>query len=91
MTIKLFNHQKKNISTSELTSNITEKFHDDCKYLNYEIPTHEPKATENIELMVNMIHELLKINLHMKIKNTFILKLKILEIMENFQIKILMI
>ena len=52
--------KEKNISISELTSNITEKFHDDCKYLNCEIPTHEPKATENIELMVNMIQELLK-------------------------------
>ncbi len=52
--------KEKNISISELTSSITEKFHDDCKYLNCEIPTHEPKATENIELMVNMIQELLK-------------------------------
>ncbi len=52
--------KEKNISISDLTSNITEKFHDDCKYLNCEIPTHEPKATENIQLMVNMIQELLK-------------------------------
>ena len=36
------------------------KFHDDCKYLFCETPTHEPKATENIKLMIEMIDELLK-------------------------------
>ena len=46
--------KEKNISISELTSNITKKFHEDCKYLNCETPTHEPKATENIEPMINM-------------------------------------
>ena len=69
--------KEKNISISELTSSITEKFHDDCKYLNCEIPTHEPKATENIELMVNMIQELLnnkfayenKKHVYFKVKN----------------------
>ena len=40
--------KEKNISISELTLNITKKFHEDCKYLNCEIPTHEPKATDNI-------------------------------------------
>ena len=61
--------KEKNISISELTSSITEKFHDDCKYLNCEIPTHEPKATENIELMVNMIQELLKNKFAYEINN----------------------
>ena len=47
------------ISISELTKNITEIFHDDCKYLNCEKPSYEPKATDNIELMVEMIKELM--------------------------------
>ena len=52
--------KEKNISINELTSNITKKFHDDCNYLNCEIPTHEPKATDNIELMISMVKELIK-------------------------------
>ena len=52
--------KEKNISISELTLDITKKFHEDCKYLNCEIPTHEPKATDNIEPMINMIQELIK-------------------------------
>ena len=52
--------KEKNISITELTSKITKKFHDDCEYLNCEIPTHEPKATDNIEEMINMIGELIK-------------------------------
>ena len=52
--------KEKNISISELTLNITKKFHEDCKYLNCEIPTYEPKATDNIEPMINMIQELIK-------------------------------
>ncbi len=52
--------KEKNISITELTSNITKKFHDDCNYLNCEIPTHEPKATDNIEPMILMIKELIK-------------------------------
>ena len=54
--------KEKNISITELTSKITKKFHDDCSYLNCEIPTHEPKATDNIELMINMTQELIKSN-----------------------------
>ena len=52
--------KEKNISITELTSRITKKFHEDCEYLNCEIPTHEPKATDNIEEMINMIGELIK-------------------------------
>ena len=48
--------KEKNISINELTSNITKKFHDDCNYLNCEIPTHEPKATDNIPyLLINCL------------------------------------
>ena len=52
--------KEKKISTTELTSNITKKFHEDCNYLNCVSPTHEPKATDNIELMIKMINELIK-------------------------------
>ncbi len=53
---------EKKISISDLTKKITNIFHDDCKYLNCENPTHEPKATENISLMVEMISALIKKN-----------------------------
>ena len=57
---KIINSSKeKNISTSELTEKITKNFHDDCDYLNCEKPDYEPKATENIKLMIEMIKELI--------------------------------
>ena len=49
-------------SIDELTKKITNIFHEDCKYLNCEVPTHEPKATENISLMIEMIDKLIKNN-----------------------------
>ena len=51
---------EKKISISDLTNKISKNFHDDCAYLNCEAPTHEPRATENINLMIEMIKELLK-------------------------------
>ena len=48
------------ISVSELTGKITSIFHEDCKYLNCESPTHEPRATDNISLMIDMINKLIK-------------------------------
>ena len=57
---KIINSSKeKNISISELTKKITKTFHDDCNYLNCEKPTNEPKATENIKLMIEMIENLI--------------------------------
>ena len=53
---------EKNISIGDLTKKITKTFHEDCKYLNCEVPTHEPKATENISLMIEMIGKLIKNN-----------------------------
>ena len=50
------------ITISELTNKVTSIFHDDCKYLNCENPTHEPRATENISSMIEMISELIKNN-----------------------------
>jgi len=52
--------KENNISISELTNKVTESFGEDCNYLNCETPTHQPKATENIDLMINMISELIK-------------------------------
>ena len=53
---------EKNISIGDLTNKITKIFHEDCEYLNCEIPSHEPKATENISLMIEMISKLIKNN-----------------------------
>ncbi len=53
---------EKNISTQKLTEKITKNFHDDCDYLVCEKPTNEPKATENISLMIEMINKLIKKN-----------------------------
>ena len=54
--------QDKKISTSEITKKVTKNFHDDCIFLNCQKPTEEPKATENIDLMIDMISELLDKN-----------------------------
>ena len=51
--------KEKKISISELTSKITKNFHNDCEYLFCEKPTAEPKATENIDLMIKMISNLI--------------------------------
>ena len=51
--------KEKKISISELTNKITTNFHEDCKYLFCEKPTEEPKATENINLMIEMISRLI--------------------------------
>ncbi len=53
---------EKKISINDLTKGITKIFHDDCKFLNCEVPSHEPKATENISLMIEMISKLIKNN-----------------------------
>jgi len=52
--------QEKKISTKELTEKITSSFLEDCKFLNCENPTHQPKATEHIDLMIEMINQLIK-------------------------------
>ena len=53
---------EKNISISDLTETIIKSFNDDCDYLNCENPSHQPKATEHIDLMIEMISELIKKN-----------------------------
>ena len=50
----------KNISISELTKNIIKDFNDDCNYLNLDEPSQQPKATDHIDLMIEMISSLIK-------------------------------
>ena len=54
--------KKNNKSIKELTETITKSFHEDCRYLNCLKPTFEPKATEHIKGMIDMISNLLKNN-----------------------------
>jgi cysteinyl-tRNA synthetase len=51
---------EKKISISDLTQTVIKSFSEDCIYLNCEIPTAQPKATEHIDLMIEMISELIK-------------------------------
>ena len=51
--------QEQNISTIELTEKVIKSFKDDCKFLNCDDPTHQPKATEHIDLMIEMINDLI--------------------------------
>ena len=53
---------EKKISINDLTKKITTNYHNDCDYLKCEKPNEEPKATENISLMVKMTEELIKKN-----------------------------
>ncbi len=52
--------QEQRISTKELTEKVTSSFLRDCEFLNCENPTHQPKATEHIDLMIEMIDDLIK-------------------------------
>ena len=53
---------EKKISIQDLTKKITANYHIDCDYLKCEKPNKEPKATENISLMVKMTEDLIKKN-----------------------------
>ena len=52
--------KEKNISISDLTQTVIKSFNEDCNYLNCEDPSQQPKATEHIDLMIEMISELIK-------------------------------
>jgi cysteinyl-tRNA synthetase len=47
------------ININELTKSVTDIFLSDCKYLNCLIPNNQPKATDNIADMIQMIENLL--------------------------------
>ena len=51
---------EKKISISDLTQTVIKSFNEDCNYLNCENPSQQPKATEHIDLMIEMISELIK-------------------------------
>ncbi len=60
---KIIESSRKNKKTiKELTETITKSFHEDCRYLNCLNPTFEPKATEHIKEMINMVSNLMKNN-----------------------------
>ena len=52
--------KKNNKSIDELTKTITKSFHQDCKYLNCQMPSFEPKATDHIKEMISMVTNLIK-------------------------------
>jgi len=56
--IEASQNNKKNIN--EITNEVIKVFHDNCKSLNCLKPTVEPKATEHIKEMIEMISSLLK-------------------------------
>ncbi len=51
---------EKKISITDLTQSVIKSFSEDCNYLNCENPTQQPKATEHIDLMIEMVSELIK-------------------------------
>ncbi len=52
--------KEKKISIKELTTKINNNFQEDCNYLICEKPSFQPKATENIKEMIDMISILLE-------------------------------
>ena len=53
--------KKKNISIKEITDKVTKDFHDDCKFLGCLNPTYEPKATEHLDEMINLVTKLIEL------------------------------
>jgi len=54
--------QENNTSISDLTKKIIKNFSEDCKFLNCETPSEQPRATDHIDLMIKMISELIRKN-----------------------------
>ena len=52
--------KKLNITTSELTNKVLKDFHNDCDYLGCLKPTVEPKATDHLDEMINLIKRLIE-------------------------------
>jgi len=52
---------KKNLSIKKITDKVTKDFHDDCKFLGCLNPTHEPKATEHLDEMINLVTKLIEL------------------------------
>jgi cysteinyl-tRNA synthetase len=64
--------KEKKITINQLTKEITELFHQDIKALNTLPPSFEPKATEHISEMIELINKLI-INNHAYIANNHVL------------------
>ena len=57
---KIINFAKENnVSIKELTDKIIKSFAKDCSFLKCEEPNHQPKATEHIDLMIEMTKTLI--------------------------------
>ena len=54
--------KENNISIKELTNQVIKDFNSDIEYLNVLKPSFEPKATENISEIINLITKLIKNN-----------------------------
>jgi cysteinyl-tRNA synthetase len=54
--------KEKKVSITELTNRIINDFNNDCDYLNLDKPNHQPKATDHINLMIEMISILITKN-----------------------------
>ena len=67
---------EKKISISELTEKVIKSFNEDCNFLNCENPSQQPKATEHIDLMIEMISELIKKNFAYKSNNNVYFEVK---------------
>ena len=67
---------EKNISISELTEKVIKSFNEDCNFLNCENPSQQPKATDHIDLMIEMISELIKKNFAYKSNNNVYFEVK---------------
>ena len=52
--------KENNISISDLTQKIIKSFSRDCAYLNCDEPDYQPKATEHIDIMIEMVQSLIK-------------------------------
>ena len=48
------------ISIQDLTNRVIKNFKDDCNFLNLELPSKEPKATDHIDEMIKMISDLIE-------------------------------
>ena len=52
--------KNKKISIQDLTNKVIKDFKDDCDFLYLDLPSEEPKATDHINEMINMISELIE-------------------------------
>lgn len=51
---------EKNVSCDELAETFINKFHEDMQQLGIDPPSHEPKATEHVQEIIEMVEELVR-------------------------------